>query len=114
MSRITFTAEESHKDYLTDLEERDNIDSTAAAVRYCIEVTAEAQQHDAELQQHVEELQQEVDRLQNEKRTLINDRQEKQELVEYVETEKSLSERKAQAGVITRAKWWLTGMPAEK
>lgn len=32
------------------------------------------------------------------------------ELVRYVETERSLQERRARAGLVTRAKWFLTGM----
>ncbi|WP_339105947.1 hypothetical protein [Haloterrigena salinisoli] len=95
MSRITFTAEKSHENYLADLEERDDIDSTAAAVRHCIEIAADDQQRDAELQQRVKELQQEVERLQNEKRTLIEDRQGRQELVRYVEEEQEIQRASA-------------------
>lgn len=46
---------------------------------------------------------------------------EHQELVEYVEEERSVQrqreereQRRAQAGVLTRAKWWITGMPADE
>ncbi|MDG5821894.1 hypothetical protein [Natronococcus sp. A-GB7] len=114
MPRITFTAEESHKNHLADLEERDNIDSTAAAVRHCIEIAAEAQQNDAELQRCIEELQREVERLKNEKRTLIEDRQEKQELVRYVEEERKIQrmrQERESAPVWRRAKWWVLGAP---
>ncbi|MFC6764874.1 hypothetical protein [Natrinema soli] len=75
MSRITFTAEGSYENYLSELEQRDDIDSTAVAVRHCIEVTEESQQRDAELQQRVEELHQENERLQR-KLTAANDRHE--------------------------------------
>lgn len=33
------------------------------------------------------------------------------ELVEYVEEERSIARQRARAGVFTRMKWWLTGMP---
>ncbi|MFC4440442.1 MULTISPECIES: CopG family transcriptional regulator [Natrialbaceae] len=66
-----------------------------------------------EYESRITDLEQDVERLRNEKRTLINDREERTELVEYVEKEKSLSERKAQAGIVTRAKWFITRMPAE-
>ncbi|WP_222913864.1 hypothetical protein [Natrinema sp. SYSU A 869] len=36
------------------------------------------------------------------------------ELVEYIEREQSISERKAQAGIVTRAKWFVIGMPTEE
>lgn len=51
-----------------------------------------------EYENRITSLEQDVERLQNEKQTLIADRQEKQALVEYVEREQSLSERKAHAG----------------
>ena len=35
------------------------------------------------------------------------------ELVEYVEEERSIARQRAQAGVLTRMKWWLAGMPDE-
>jgi len=50
-------------------------------------------------------LETEVDRLRSEKRTLIRDREERGELVRYVEAEE---ERRA-AGLLTRSKWWLFG-----
>jgi phage-related minor tail protein len=36
------------------------------------------------------------------------------ELVEYVEDERSTEQRRRQAGVLTRTKWWLTGMPDDE
>lgn len=74
----------------------------------------------AELKAEIEELEQTVERLRNEKQTLIAQREEHQELVEYVEEERGIREREAErrrereaAGVLTRAKWWLVGRPAE-
>lgn len=61
-----------------------------------------------------DDLENERDRLQRQL-TATNKRQEEvTELVEYVERERSLSERKAQAGIVTRAKWLITGMPTEE
>ena len=74
----------------------------------------------AELETEITELEQTVERLRNEKQTLIAQREEHTELVEYVEEERSIRERDAerrrereQAGVFSRAKWWLVGRPAE-
>jgi len=50
-----------------------------------------------------------VERLRNEKRTIIEQREENQELVEYAKEQKSLQRRRHEAGVLTRAKWWLFG-----
>ncbi len=60
----------------------------------------------SEYESQIEDLERDVERLQNEKQTLIADRQEKQELVEYVEEEKTYRK----ANILTRARWWLTGM----
>lgn len=61
-----------------------------------------------------EELQSENERLRNEKRTLINNREEHTELVEYVQEERSLAQERSQrrkAPAWRRAKWWLLGEP---
>ena len=47
-----------------------------------------------------------IDRLEREKRMILEQREENQELVRYVEGERSWRE----AGLLRRAKWWLTGM----
>lgn len=52
-----------------------------------------------------DELQRENERLRAEKRTLITDREERTELVEYVEEERSWRS----AGLGTRVKWWVFG-----
>lgn len=71
------------------------------------EHTEEAEQ----LREQVDELQTEVERLQNEKRTILEQREEKQELAQYVERERTINEQWRQAGIITRTKWKLLGMP---
>lgn len=54
----------------------------------------------------------ERDRLRAEKRTLISQREEHTDLVEYVEQERELQQRREErkdAPVWTRAKWWVLG-----
>jgi metal-responsive CopG/Arc/MetJ family transcriptional regulator len=63
-----------------------------------------------------EELRRENDRLRNEKRALIQQREEHTALVEYVEDEREIQERREQRqqrNVLRRAWWWLVGAPAE-
>lgn len=57
-----------------------------------------------------DELERERDRLRSEKRTLINDREERTELVRYVEDELSYRE----AGLGTRLKWWMFGKEKDR
>lgn len=73
-----------------------------------------------ELVDRIEDLERENQRLRNEKRTLIADREERKELVRYVEEQRDVEryrdrrQRKIdQAGALTRAKWWLTGVPMD-
>lgn len=37
-----------------------------------------------------------------------------EEIVEYVETERAIEERYRRAGLVTRAKWWITGMDVDE
>jgi metal-responsive CopG/Arc/MetJ family transcriptional regulator len=60
-----------------------------------------------------DELEAERDRLERQYRQLIEQREEHEALVEYVEEERTLEERRRRAGLAKRAKWWLVGMPDE-
>ena len=69
-------------------------------------------EHEAEverLREEVDDLRTEVERLRSEKRALIDDREERTELVEYVEQEKTLQQERLEASAVERAKWWLFG-----
>lgn len=62
----------------------------------------------------ITDLERENERLRNEKRALIQDREERTELVEYVERERELDQQRQQrrqAPAWRRAKWWLLGEP---
>lgn len=64
-----------------------------------------------------DDLERENERLQNRVRKLIDTREEHTELVEYVEEERSLQERReerSQANVFRRAWWWIAGTPEEE
>lgn len=39
---------------------------------------------------------------------------EHQELVQYVEEERTAERRRRQAGILTRSKWWLFGQSGEE
>lgn len=66
------------------------------------------------LRDRIEELETDVERLENEKQLILEQREENTELVEYVEHERSLQERRERrqsAPAWKRAKWWLLGAP---
>jgi chromosome segregation ATPase len=64
----------------------------------------------SEQRERIDGLETDVDRLQREKQQILDQREEHTELVRAVESQQSLEERRAQAGLATRAKWWLFGM----
>ena len=61
------------------------------------------------LRRRIEELERKAERLEREKRQILDQREENQELVKYVEQERTLQEERLSASAVTRAKWWLFG-----
>lgn len=80
-------------------------ESDAEAVRECIR---RSQELDG-CRERVRDLEQELERARREKRLILEQRDEHSQLVQAVEREQSLAEERAQAGAVTRAKWWLFG-----
>jgi len=85
-------------------------DSNAEAVRECVR---RSQRLD-ECRDRVAELETEVERLQNEKRLILEQREEHTELVRAVEEERTLEQRRAEAGLATRVKWAIFGMDGDE
>jgi hypothetical protein len=81
----------------------------AGRVRECIKRSREL---DA-CRERVGDLEQQVERLQREKRLILEERDEHSQLVRAVEQQRTLEEQRAQAGLATRAKWWLFGRDEE-
>jgi hypothetical protein len=77
----------------------------AGRVRECIE---RSQELDA-CRERVGDLEQQVERLEREKRLILEERDEHRQLVRAVEDRRTLEQERAQAGLATRAKWWLFG-----
>jgi hypothetical protein len=102
MKRVTVSLEPEHVEML---EERDE-SSRSEALRGILDEYEE-------LQREYEDLHTECERLRNEKRTILEQREEHDELVRYVEEERTIEQRKREAGLAKRAKWWAFGMPAE-
>jgi len=63
------------------------------------------------LQDRIDELETELDRVKNEKQLLLEEREEKNELVKYVEQERTVEQRWREATLTTRLKWRVFGMP---
>jgi predicted RNase H-like nuclease (RuvC/YqgF family) len=122
MKRITPQIEDEHVEYIEEIQmEAESDISDAEAVRRIFD---RAMQHEAEMERReaeVERLESEVEqteaRIDELRSKLVATSQKVEasnELVRVVEEEQSLEKRRAEAGALTRAKWWLTGMPSEK
>ena len=75
----------------------------------------------ADLLEEIDELETKAERLEREKRLILEDREERQELVRFAESDRDLARRREQrerereqAGVVTRAKWWLVGRDVDE
>ena len=99
MGRITFTADAHHKDIIEDVEAEDDVESQSAAVRECITRYADLQHRVEELQNEIDDLETELERVRNEKRLILEERDEKNELVRYAETERTRQKKKNTARV---------------
>lgn len=60
------------------------------------------------------DLRQENERLRNEKRLILEQREEHTELVNAVKDDRTLAQRKADAGLLTKTKWALFGMGTDE
>lgn len=97
---VSLVLEDRHVDVLDELQDDNDRD-----IRSRSEAARELIDEYGELNTECEELRREKSRLENRVMTLIDDRQERQELVKYVDEE----QERREAGAITRAKWWLLG-----
>ncbi len=117
MKRITASVEDEHLDIIAEEKESADDDvSDAEAIRRLITRASEVKNLEAQAQQlrdERDEAEQRCDELRNRLAAANQRIDASNELVEYVREEQSLEKRKATAGVFTRAKWWLTGMPTE-
>lgn len=82
---------------------------------------AELQAEHAALKERVEDLQTErdhaearADDLQRQLQAALKRREETQELVRYVEDERTAEQRRREAGLLTRSKWWLFGRSTDE
>jgi chromosome segregation ATPase len=102
MKKVSVSVRERHVDLLEERPE----ESRSEALRAVLDEYED-------LRTECEELRTRCERLENEKQTLLEQREEHGELVRYVQEERSAEQRRREAGLVTRAKWWAFGMPEE-
>lgn len=101
--RTTVTLDEDLADHVEDIREAD--DSDAQAIRRCVRRSRRLE----ECEKDRDAARAQVDELRSQLMAANHRIDAANELVEYVETEQSYRE----AGLMTRAKWWLLGMNKE-
>lgn len=106
--RVTVRLDDALAEHV-DAVRQDSETADAEAVRQCLRRS----QNVDELEKEIAELQTDVERLQNEKQQILEQREEHSQLVRAVDRQRTLEEQKAEAGVATRAKWYLFGMPGD-
>jgi|APHM01.1.fsa_nt_gi hypothetical protein len=107
--RVTTSLTDQRLEFFENVAEDVNADSDAEVMRAIVDraiAHSDAEDRADNLQARAEELQREL-RAANKRIDTAN------EIVEYVETERSLERRRSKAGALTRLKWWMTGMPEE-
>jgi hypothetical protein len=100
----------THRNVQDIAEEREN--NASKVVRQLVEKGLDYDDLEADYQTRIEDLEQDIERLQNEKHLILEDREEKTELVAYVERERDLQDRceeRRGAPMWTRAKWYVFG-----
>lgn len=73
---------------------------------------AELEAETERLRERIDELEAERDRLQDEKQEVLEQREEHSELLAYVEQERAVERQWREAGLATRMKWRVLGMPS--
>lgn len=107
---VSLTAE-----HLERIEARAEADDSgrSAALRGILdeyeELQTEYEEVRTEYEQQIDRVTEDVERLQREKRQILAEREEKRELARYAEDHRTAAQRRREASVVARAKWWLFG-----
>lgn len=107
MRQLTVSFRDEQADRMeSEVDNSDDYSSKSDYVRQLMD------RHDS-LENEVRELRIKNERLENEKTLILEQREEHTELVEAIQRDQTLSERKSHANILTRWKWKLTGIPQE-
>ena len=105
------------RDTLESRERRRELERELERIRDELAAAREQTADVEELTEQVEELERENERLQRERRQLLEQREEHTELVRYAEQQRSVLERQEKrhdAPVWRRAKWWVLGRSSDE
>ena len=113
MQRVTVTLEDRHYYEVEAAQRLGEADSQSAAVRHLIDEYARLQREYEELHSEYESLEARRDDLQRQLAEANRRIDTTNEIVEYVENEKTAQERWREAGLIGKVKFTILGMPSD-
>ena len=116
MQKVSVSLREEHIDKLDAIEEAGDADSRSEALRQILDEYDQVREECETLRTECDRLRNRRDELRNQLREANRTNDQVEELVEYVEAEKSLRDRREErlsAPAWRRAKWWLLGREEE-
>jgi len=114
MNRVSVSLNDEHVEALSEFQEAHDFSSRSEAVRQLFAKYEELQADHEELNATCESLRKEVERLKREKRLILEEREEKDELMRYVKEERTAEQRWREAGLGTRIRWKIFGMDRDE
>jgi len=114
MGRFSVSIDDDLQDDLEDYAEEHHDDVRSRAVEELLRKGLEYDDVVEDLEADVEHAEARADDLRRQLQAVQERQDDVDELVEYVETEMTVQERKAQAGIVTRAKWAVFGMDVDE
>lgn len=115
MKRISPQVREEHIEYINEVQSKADGDiSDAEAIRRIFDRAIQCESQTEQLESELNHAKARIDELQSKLIATTEKIDASNELVKVVEDEQSLQKQRAQAGIMTRAKWWLTGMPSKE
>lgn len=109
MEKVSATVEDRHVEMLDE----HPADSRSEALREILDEREDLRDRVDDLEDKLEHQEARAEDLRRQLREANRRDDDVDELVEYVERERSVEQRRREASIVTRARWWLTGMDAE-
>jgi len=108
MQKISVTVTQEHIELLEDVDE-----NRSEAVRTVFDEYQELRERVDDLEDELKHQEARAEDLRRQLQEVTGRDEDVQELARYVEEEREVERRYREASVVTRARWWLTGMDIE-
>lgn len=109
MQKISASVEDRHVEML----DKHPAGSRSEALREILDEREDLRDRVDDLEDELEHQEARAEDLRRQLREANRHDEDVAELVEYVEDERTVEQRRREASIVTRARWWLTGMDVE-